>query len=331
MKSWATFVITLLFVASTLLAIAPSQPLAGETFVTIGSGDYAGVYFPTGLAMATMLNKRRQEYAIRATVESTKGTIFNVNALMAGQLEFGLVQADNQYHALNGMAAWETKGPQQELRAVFSLYRETVTLVAAEDAGIRTLADLKGKRVSLGSPSPSQRRIVIDALQAVGLDPDSDLIPVTTTASEAPALLKDHVIDAFFFVVGHPSESVRLALSGERKARIVPVAGPAIDRLVAKYSYYSKEQLHVQNLYPGTGDPNGDVATFGVLATLCTSAKVPDQVVYDLTKVVFENLAELRQQHPALSGLTREEMLKGLSAPLHPGAEKYFREAGLLQ
>ncbi len=329
MKRRATVLCLILSVAGALLAGVPPELQAEETFVTIGGGDYTGVYFPTGLAMATLLNNRRHDYGIRATVEATKGTIFNINALMAGQLEFGLAQADNQYYAVNGMAAWETKGPQRELRAVCSLYRETVTLVAAEDAGIVSLADLKGKRVSLGSPSPSQRRIVIDTLQAVGLDPARDLIQVTTTASEAPALLEDHLIDAFFFVVGHPSESIRLALAGERKARMVPVSGPDIDRLVAKHSYYSTGLLHVQSLYPGTGAPDGEVATFGVLATLCTSAKIPDQVVYTLTKVIFENLAELRQQHPALSGLAREEMLKGLSAPLHAGALQYYREVGL--
>ena len=325
-KSW----LAALLAVVTLLTATPSGLQAAETFVTIGGGDYAGVYYPTGLAMATMLNQRRQDYAIRATVEATKGTIFNVNALLAGQLEFGLAQADNQYYAINGLAAWEGKGAQQDLRAVLSLYREIVTLVAAEDAGISTLADLKGKRVSLGSPSPSQRRIVIDTLRAVGIDPDRDLVAITTTASEAPALLGDRVIDAYFLVVGHPSESIRQALSGARKARIVPVAGPEIDRLVAGHSYYSKEALTVQALYPGAGAAAGEVPTFGILATLCTSAKISEELVYNVTRVVFENLDELRQQHPALSGLTRKGMLEGLSAPLHPGALRYYREAGLL-
>lgn len=320
-----------LCVIVTLLAVSPSRLQGAETFVTIGGGDYSGVYYPVGLAMATMLNDRRHDYRIRATVEATKGTVFNVNALMAGQLEFGLVQADDQYHAVRGGDAWQAKGPQTDLRAVFSLYREVVTLVAAEDAGIRTLADLKGKRVSLGSPSPSQRRIVIETLEAVGIDPEEDLVAITTTASEAPALLKDRVIDAFFFVVGHPSDSIRTALSSERRARIIPVDGPEIDRLVAGNSYYSMERVPVQAYYAQAGDKAGDVATFGVLATLCTSAKVPDRIVYDLTKVVFENLDEFRQKHPSLAALTREGMLKGLAAPLHPGAIQYFRDAGRME
>jgi hypothetical protein len=281
--------------------------------------------------MATMLNDRRHDCRIRATVEATKGTVFNVNALMAGHLEFGLVQADDQYHAVRGVDAWQAKGPQIDLRAVFSLYREVVTLVAAEDAGIRTLADLKGKRVSLGSPSPSQRRIVIETLHAVGIDPEEDLVAITTTASEAPALLKDRVIDAFFFVVGHPSESVRQALAGERKARIVPIDGPEVDGLIDRNSYYGKERLSVRTLYPEMPDSQGEVPTFGVLATLCSSARVPDRVVYILTKVVFENLDELRQQHPALASLTKQGMLEGFSAPLHPGALQYFRDAGLVK
>ena len=314
-----------------LLTGTPAGLQAAETFVTIGGGDYSGVYYPVGLAIASMLNQRRQTVGLRATVEATKGTIFNVNALTAGHLEFGLVQADDQYHAVSGSDAWQVKGPQMDLRAVFSLYREVVTLVAAEDAGIRTLADLKGKRVSLGSPSPSQRRIVIETLQTVGINPEEDLVAVTTTASEAPALLKDRVIDAFFFVVGHPSDSIYAALSSERRARIIPVDGPEIDRLVAGNSYYSMERVPVQTYYAQAGDKAGDVATFGVLATLCTSAKVPDRIVYDLTKVVFENLDEFKEKHPSLADLSREGMLKGFAAPLHPGARQYFQDAGLME
>jgi TRAP transporter TAXI family solute receptor len=318
-------------ITSVLFNAGPSELQAEDVFITIGGGDFSGVYFPTGLAIADMINNRRHDYGTRATVGATTGSTFNLNAIMAGYLEFGLVQSDIQYQAVTGLANWAKKGPQKELRAVFSIYPESVTLVAAVDAGINTIVDLKGKRVSLGNPTSSQHRIIIDALEAAGLDPKRDISPQTATASNAPALLQDNRIDAYFFTVGHPSETIRRALSNERKARIIPISGPDIDKLVADNRYYIKTLIEMQRLYTGLEGPLDDVDTFGVVATLCTSSKVPEEVVYAVTKVVFENLDGFRRQHPALVDLTKGGMLEGLSAPLHPGAIKYFREVGLMQ
>ena len=319
------------FITSVLFNAGPSELQAEDVFMTIGGGDFSGVYFPAGLAIANMINNKRQDYGIRATVEATTGSTFNLNAIMAGYLEFGLAQADKQYHAVNGLVEWVKKGPQKELRAVFSIYHESVTLVAAVGAGINAIADLKGKRVSLGNPGSSQHRIVIDTLEAAGLDPKRDIFPQEVNASDAPALLQDKRIDAYFFTVGHPSETIRMALSSERKARIIPISGPVIGKLVADKSYYIKAPIQMQRLYPGLEGPMDDVDTFGVMATLCTSSRVPEEVVYAVTKVVFENLDGFRRQHPALVDLTKEGMLEGLSAPFHPGAIKYFREVGLMK
>jgi hypothetical protein len=220
---------------------------------------------------------------------------------------------------------------QKELRAVFSIHHEPLTLVAAVDPGIQSIADLRSKRVSLGNPGFTQHRIVVDALEAAGLDPKGDISPQEVFASEAPAMLQDNRIDAYFFTVGHPSETIRMALSNERKARIVQISGPAIDKLVADNPFYIKTVLGMQRLYPGLAAQLDEVATFGVVATLCTSTRVPEEVVYTLTKIVFENLNEFRRQHPAFAGLTREGMREGLTAPLHPGAIKYYKEAGLMK
>ncbi|UCD78102.1 MAG: TAXI family TRAP transporter solute-binding subunit, partial [Desulfobacterales bacterium] len=316
-------IIAACFVSSMLFNVASNELHAEEDiFITIGGGDFSGVYFPTGLAIAGMINNKRPIHKIRATVEATTGSTFNLNAILAGYMEFGLTQADKQYHAVKGLFEWSKKGPQKELRAVFSIYQESVTLVAAIDTGINAISDLKSKRVSLGNPGSSQHRGVVEILEAVGLDPKRDIIPQTVSASEAPVLLEDNLIDAYFFTVGHPSETIRMALTGERKARIIPISGPAIDRLVADKKYYTKVTLQVKRLYPGLGGSTDDVDTFGVMATLCTSAKVPEEMVYAVTKVVFEDLDGLRQQHPALGDLTKEGMLKGLTAPFHPGAVK---------
>lgn len=328
-------IFTIFFISTALwmgifFGTGPAELQAETEFVTIGSGDITGVYYPTGLIIAKMINDKRGEYGIRATVESTRGSIFNVNAIMSGSLEFGLVQSDVQYEAVKGLAGWAEKGPQKELRSVFSLHRESVCLVAAVDAGINTIADLKGKRVNLGNPRSGQYQNAVDALKSAGLDPNGDISAEKVKAADAPLLLQDNRIDAFFCTVGHPSETLKEAVTGPRKVRFIPITGPGIDRLIAEKKYYAKTVLPVGEFYRGA-ENTGDVDTFGVIATLCTSARVPDPVVYVITKELFDNFDHFRRQHPAHAGLTREGMLEGLTAPLHPGAMKYLKETGLMQ
>jgi TRAP transporter TAXI family solute receptor len=304
---------------------------AEEIFITIGSGDFSGVYFPAGLAMARIINEKRDVHGIRAAVEATSGAVFNLNAIAAGYMEFGLTQADREYQAVNGLAEWAENGPRKNLRSLFSLHHESLTLVAAEDADIESLLDLKNKVVSTGNPgSASQHLIVQDALEAVGLDPQRDISMENVMASNAPVLLEDYRLDAFFYIVGHPSEIIIRALSGERKTRIIPISGPPIDRLISANKTYSRSVIPMKSLYPGAGH-RGDVITFGVVATMCTSSDVSADVVYTFVKELFENLDKLRNEHPALSHLTREGMLEGLNAPFHRGALEYYREAGLLE
>ncbi len=312
-----------------VLGAAPADLQAKTTFVTIGTGGITGVYYPTGGAIAKMINAKRDQYGIRATVESTGGSVFNVNAIMSGDLEFGVVQSDRQYQAINGMAEWEGK-PQADLRAVFSIHPETITLLAAVDANIKTMADLKGKRVNIGNPGSGQLQNSIDALEAAGMNWETDIIPEQVKAAEAPGLLQDGRIDAFFYTVGHPSGAFKEATAGARKVRFIAVTGPGLDQLIADRPYYAKAVVPVMENYPGA-ENDGDVESFGVKATFCTSAKVPDEVVYAITKEVFDNFEDFKKLHPAYQVLTKEGMLEGLSAPIHPGAMKYFKEAGLMQ
>jgi hypothetical protein len=302
-----------------------AQAPAKTQYVTIGTGGITGVYYPTGGAIAKIVNKKRDVYNIRCTVESTGGSVFNVNAVMAGDLEFGVVQSDRQYQAMKGMAEWESKGPQADLRAVFSIHPESVTLVAAEDSNIMDIRDLKGKRVNIGNPGSGQRQNSIDALQAAGLNHESDLNAEGVKAAEAPGLLQDGRIDAFFYTVGHPSGAIKEATAGARKVRFVAISG--VDSLMTQFPYYAKSFVPVK-LYPGAVN-DADVETFGVKATFVTSAKVPDSVVYAVTKEVFENFEDFKKLHPAYAVLTKQGMLEGLSAPIHPGAMKYYKEAGL--
>jgi TRAP transporter TAXI family solute receptor len=319
-----------LLLAGALGTLPPAALTAEEVFVTIGSGDFSGVYFPAALAIARIVNIQRSAHGLRATAESTPGSVFNLNAITAGYLEFGLAQADKQYQAVHGMAEWATKGPQDELRAVFSLHHETVGLVAAEDAGIASVADLRGKRVNLGNPGSGQHQNAIDILKAAGIDPRRDIAAEEVNAFEAPALLQDGHIDAFFSTVGHPSATIREAIAGRRMVRLVPIDAAGLDRLVAGRAYYFRTTIDVPRLYPALAGGT-EIATVGVRATLCTSARVPNEAVYILTREVFENFARFRRQHPAFADLTREDMLEGLSAPLHPGARRYFEETGLIR
>jgi len=328
MKKLLIVTFAVVFGVALLAGIGPfeTQAEAKTTFVTIGTGGITGVYYPTGGAIAKMVNKKRKEYGIRATVESTGGSVFNINAIMSGDLEFGVAQSDRQFQAIKGIANWEDKGPQKDLRAVFSIHPETVDLIAAVDANINSLADLKGKRVNVGNVGSGYRKNAIDALEANGLDFEKDFHAESLKAAEAPGLIQDGRIDAAFYTVGHPSGYYKEATSGVRKVKFVPIEN--VDGLLAKYPYYAKAVTRVKELYPGAVN-DANVPTFGVKATFVTSAKVPDNVVYAIVKEVFDNFEDFKKLHPAYAGLTKQNMLEGLSAPLHPGALKYYKEVGL--
>ena len=326
MKKALILTTALLFGMVLFLGASPTQAQAETTFVTIGTGGITGVYYPTGGAIAKIVNQKRKEYGIRCTVESTGGSVFNINAILAGDLDFGVAQSDRQYQAVKGIADWADKGPQADLRAVFSIHAETVDLIAAVDANINSLADLKGKRVNIGNLGSGYRQNAIDALEANGLNWETDFHAESLKAAEAPGLIQDGRIDAAFYTVGHPSGYYLEATSGTRKIKFVPILN--IDSLLAKYPYYAKAQTLMSN-YTGAANTEAAVPTFGVKATFVTSAKVPDNVVYAITKEVFENFDDFVKLHPAYAGLTKEAMLTGLSAPFHPGALKYYKEAGL--
>jgi hypothetical protein len=329
MKKLMIIAIALAFGLALFSGVGPLEQqaqAAKTTFVTIGTGGITGVYYPTGGAIAKMVNKKRKEYGIRATVESTGGSVFNINAIMSGDLEFGVAQSDRQYQAVMGIEDWKDKGPQKDLRAVFSIHPETVDLIAAVDANINSLEDLKGKRVNIGNVGSGYRQNAIDALEANGINYETDFNAESLKAAEAPGLIQDGRLDAAFYTVGHPSGYYKEATAGKRQVKFVPITN--IESLLAKYPYYAKAVTRVPELYP-TAANTEDVPTFGVKATLVTSVKVPDEVVYAITKEVFDNFEDFKKLHPAYAGLTKESMLEGLSAPIHPGAMKYYKEVGL--
>ncbi|MFW6338708.1 MAG: TAXI family TRAP transporter solute-binding subunit [Alkalispirochaetaceae bacterium] len=327
MKKVLAFALVLLVAAGSLFAGGQGESEGGLQFVTIGTGGVTGVYYPTGGAISRMVNAKQDEYGIRATVESTGGSVFNINAVLSGDLEFGISQSDRQFQAMNGLAEWEELGEQEALRSVFSIHPESITLIASVDSGIESVQDLEGKRVNIGNPGSGQLQNSRDVLGAVGIS-EEDVVAEQVPAPEAPGLLQDGRIDAFFYTVGHPNGNITEATSGRTRVRLVPIEGEGLSDLIAEKPYYAPAVIP-SSLYP-QADNEGEVPTIGVKATLVTSADVSEEVVYAITKEVFENFDEFKTLHPAYQVVTKESMLQGLSAPLHPGAVRYYEEAGLI-
>ncbi|MGI9385942.1 MAG: TAXI family TRAP transporter solute-binding subunit [Methyloligellaceae bacterium] len=296
-------------------------------FISIGTGGVTGVYYPTGGAICRLVNKNRKKHGIRCSVESTGGSIYNINTIRAGELEFGVAQSDWQFHAFNGTSKFKDKGAFKELRAVFSVHPEPVTVLTRADTGIKGLMDIKGKRHNIGNPGSGTRGTWEVLEEALGWKRGDLKLASELKSAEMSQALCDNKIDSYFWLVGHPSASTQETVNS-CDARIVPVTGPAIDKLVKEKPYYRYATI------PGgmyKGNPN-DVKTYGVGATFVSSTKVSDDVVYEIAKAVMSNLDTFKKLHPAFKNLKAEEMIKdSLSAPLHPGAAKAYKELGLMK
>ncbi len=314
--------------AGALLAagIALGGAAHAQEFITIGTGGVTGVYYPTGGAICRLINKDRRDHGIRCSVESTGGSVDNINAIRDGDLDFGVAQSDWQYHAYNGTSKFADKGPFEDLRSVFSMHAEPFTVVARSDAGVRNFDDLKGKRVNIGNSGSGQRGTMEVLMDALGWTTAVFAEASELKAAEQSAALCDDRIDAMIYTVGHPSGSIQEATTACDSV-LVNVEGSVVDRLVADNSYYRKSTIP-GGMYKGNAE---DIHTFGVGSTVITSAKVDEDTVYVFVKAVFENFEVFKKLHPAFASLKEEEMISdGLSAPLHPGAEKYYRERGWL-
>jgi len=300
---------------------------AEQRFISIGTGGVTGVYYPTGGAICRLVNKDRKQHGIRCSVESTGGSTYNVNTIRAGELEFGVAQSDVQYYAYTGTGDFASAGPFKELRSVFSVHAEPVTIVARKDANIVNFEDLKGKRVNIGNAGSGTRSTWEVIEKAVGWQRSDLKLAAELKSAETGQALCDNKIDAYFWLVGHPAALVQETVS-TCEANLVNVTGPAFDKLVADNSYYRHATIP-GGMYPG--NPN-ETKTFGVGATFVSSTAVPDDVVYVVAKAVMSNLDDFKKLHPAFANLNAEEMVSAsLSAPLHPGAAKAYKELGLIK
>jgi len=309
--------------AAVSAALFAAPVAAQQKFMTVGTGGVTGVYYAAGGAICRLVNKDRAKHGIRCSVESTGGSVFNVNTIKAGELDLGFTQSDVQYNASKGVAQFKD-GAHGDLRAVFSVHPEPFTVVARKEVNAKTLADLKGKRFNVGNPGSGTRASMEELMTAMGWKASDFSLAAELKADEHGPALCDGKIDGFFYGVGHPSANIQDPTT-TCGAQLVSVTGPAVDKLLADKPYYAKATIP-GGLYPN--NPEG-ATTYGVLATVVASAKTPPETVYQVVKAVFDNFDEFKKLHPALAHLQPANMVKdGLSAPLHEGALKYYREKG---
>ncbi|PWG62469.1 TAXI family TRAP transporter solute-binding subunit [Spiribacter halobius] len=310
--------------ASVLALGMTSGASAQQEFITIGTGGVTGVYYPTGGAICRLVNADRSEHGIRCSVESTGGSVYNTNSINNGELDLGIVQSDVQYKAYHGEAPFDE--PIEKLRAVFSVHPEPLTIVARAGAGIETFEDLRDKRVNVGNPGSGQRATMEVLLEEMGWTMDDFALASELKASEMASALCDNEIDAFAYVVGHPSGAIEEATTSCDSV-IVTLDNEATASLVEENPYYSMATIP-GGMYRGNDE---DTTTFGVRATFVSSTDTSADTIYVVVKSVFENFDQFKSLHPAFAVLEKEEMVSAsLSAPLHEGAERYYREAGLL-
>ena len=304
------------------LGAAPAQ--AQQKFVTIGTGGVTGVYYAAGGAICRLINKDRAQHGLRCSVESTGGSVYNVNTIKAGELDFGVAQSDVQFNAIKGEAQFKDGGPVSDLRSVFALHPEPLTVLSRKEANIAKMEDFKGKRFNVGNPGSGQRATMAMLLPAMGMAESDFSLVSELKPDEHSAALCDNKIDGFAYVVGHPAANIQDPTT-TCGAKLVPITGPAVDKLIKEYPYFVAATIP-GGMYPSNPDP---IKTFGGVASFVTSAKVPDDVVYAMVAAVFNNFEEFKKLHPALANLDPKDMIKnGISAPIHPGAVKYYKEKG---
>ncbi len=319
MKILSRIALAALFAGS----VFSGSALAAQQFISIGTGGVTGVYYPTGGAICRLVNKDRKQHGIRCSAESTGGSIYNINTIRTGELEFGVAQSDWQYHAYHGTSKFEDQGAFKKLRAVFSVHPEPVTVIASEGSGIKELTDTKGKRLNIGNPGSGTRGTWEVIEEALGWSRGDLRLAAEMKSAETGQAVCDGKIDAYFWLVGHPSALTQESLA-TCPSRLVHVRGPAIDKLVADNPFYRKATIPA-----GMYNNKEDIDTFGVGATFVSSADVSDEVVYTVVKAVFDNFDDFKKLHPAFANLTEKEMItESISAPLHPGAVKYYKERG---
>ena len=314
------------FVIGMVSAAIFSTSALAYKFITIGTGGVTGVYYPTGGAICRIMNKMKKTTGVKCTVESTGGSVCNINAIKKGELEFGIAQSDVVYQAYNGEGKFKNKA-FKDLRVVMSIHPELLTLVVRKDSKIKSFFDQKGKRINIGNPGSGNEAAVTTLFNACKSLKLSNIKIEQLKAAECPNALKDKKIDGYYYMVGHPTANIKDAANSTEIDLISLDKVPAAKKLVAQKPYYAWGVIPA-GMYKGV---NHSTKTYGVKAILVTSNKMDKKTVYYLTKAILDNFDKFKRMHPAYKNLTKKDLLKGFDHKImHPAAVKAFKEAGLL-
>ena len=306
-----------------LVAYTPAQAQEHK-FMTIGTAGQTGIYYIVGQSICKLINRNTDKHGYRCTAPATGGSIANLHSIANGDLNFGTVQSDWQYHALNGASVFADAGPNEKLRSVLSAHADVVTIVARADSGIKTLSDLKGKRVNIGNPGSGSRATAEVLLDTIGIAVEDLALAAELKSAEQSQALCDNKIDAMMFSAGHPVGNIQEA-TVTCDTVFLQVEGEAIDALVAETPYYTKATIPA-GMYHGQPET---IHTYGPLATLVTSTDTDEEAVYQLVKAIFDNFERFKSLHPAFANLNEADMIaNGTIAPLHDGAIRYYKERG---
>jgi len=294
-------------------------------FITIGTGGVTGTYYPTGGAICKLVNIYKKETKIRCSVESTDGSVYNINTIQLGELDFGIAQSDVIYNAINGTGKFKNK-PVKELKAVMAIYPELLTLVTRKESNIKSIYDIKDKKINIGNPGSGNEATVLTLLNKLGMSVKDLSYAGQLKSSEMPDALEAKQIDGYFYMVGHPTANIKDA-ANSTDIRITPISNEKIDELIKERPYFAKANVPA-GLYKGS---SVNVPTFGVKAVLVTHADVSDKAVYTVVKAIIQNFERFRRLHPAYNNISKESLLDGITAPLHDGAKRYYKEVGILK
>ena len=329
--------LTLCVLGAMAAAFSPRVSAQDIQFFRIGTGSTAGTYFPVGGIIASAISSppgsRDCERGgscgvpgLVAVAQSTRGSVDNVRQIEEGGMESGFSQSDVAYWAYRGEELFLDGGPLKSLRAVANLYPETVHLVARTDSGIKSFADIRGKKISLDRPGSGTRVDAVLMLRAFGLEP-GDLEVFSMASGAAADALREGEIDGFFFVAGTPATAV-LELAESALIDLIPISGPAVDALLEQRPFFARQALPA-GTYPGIGA----IDTLSVGAQWVVSETVPEETVYEITRALWHPSTRqlLDKGHPKGRQIVVEQALDGLGIPLHAGAERYYREAGVLK
>ncbi len=307
-----------------LAAVALAGSAQAQQFFRIGTGGTSGTYYPVGGMIANAVS---QPGKIIVTAQASNGSVANVTAISGGAMESGFTQADVASWAYNGNGVYEGKPKVADLRLIATLYPESVHLVARKGSGIKTVFDLKGKRVALDEPGSGT---LVDAkliLAAYGLS-EADIKPEYVKPNQAGDKMKDGALDAFFFVGGSPAGAIAELASSGAGIELIPIDGPQAGKLRRASPFFAVDVIPAET-YKGVGR----VQTLALGAQWVTSAKADTQTVYEITKALFSESTQktLAAGHAKGKLITKENAVKGAGIPFHPGAEKFYREAGLIK